>query len=216
MSMRAVNFPGMRNINRSIVLDLIRRHGPISRGEIARRSRLAPSAVSNIVGELTCLGLVREARRAKPNGGRPAALLELRPGSAHAVGVNVGLTNIVAVCTDLSGMPIARAVLATRPADGAQAVLRRVRQSVQEAITAAGLVPQRVAGVGVGIPGLVDTGRGLSVFSPNLGWRDLPVRAPLEEALGLPIYVDNDVRAATLGESAFGAGQGAGHLVGLF
>ena len=55
--MHAVNFPGMRNINRSIVLNMIREHGPISRSEIARRSELAPSAVSNIVSELLSLGL---------------------------------------------------------------------------------------------------------------------------------------------------------------
>lgn len=261
--MRAVNFPGMRNINRSVVLDLIRRHGPISRGEIARRSQLAPSAVTNIVNELIALGLVRVGSLAESSGGRPAVLLELVPDAFQVVGVNVGFTNIVAVLSDLRGQPLARATLPTCPDQSPEEVLQRVAKAIVRAIadfvhstpptTATTTVTAaltgraqvtsqlRLAGIGVGIPGLVDTRRGYSIFSPNLHWHDVPVRSILAQALqaaeqeqGLrhetdqeqtlrphvpatvPIYIDNDVRAATLGESMFGAGDGSRNLVALF
>lgn len=233
--MRAVNFPGMRNINRSVVLDLIRRHGPISRGEIARRSQLAPSAVTNIVNDLITLGLVREGSLAESSGGRPAVLLELVPDAFQVVGVNVGFTNIVAVLSDLRGQPLARATVPTCPDQSPEAVLQRVARAILQAIAqfaqstspATAVSQLRVAGIGVGIPGLVDTRRGYSVFSPNLRWHNVPVRSILESALQTAkhapgpehvpqIYIDNDVRAATLGENMFGAGDGSRNLVALF
>lgn len=214
--MQAVTFPGMRNINRSIVLNMIREHGPISRSEIARRSRLAPSAVSNIVAELLALGLVREGPPAQSSGGRPPTLLELNASSACVVGVNIGLTATVALVTDLNGEPVGRAVRETQPREGAHKVLERVVEAVHEAVEAAGQRRERVVGVGVGVPGLVETASGRSLFSPNLHWRDVPVRDILQKRLGVPVYVDNDVRAATLGEREFGAGRGARHLVAIF
>ena len=214
--MHAVNFPGMRNINRSIVLNMIREHGPISRSEIARRSELAPSAVSNIVSELLALGLVREGRLARSSGGRPPTLLELNASSAYVVGVNVGLTTTIAMATDLKGNPVARAVRTSDPMEGPASVLKRVEEAVRSAVLEAGQDFGRVVGVGVGVPGLVETSTGRSLFSPNLNWRNVPVKEILQERLDVPVYVDNDVRAATLGEREFGVGRGARHLVAVF
>lgn len=214
--MQAVNFPGMRNINRSIVLNMIREHGPISRSEIARRSELAPSAVSNIVAELLALGLIREGRLAQSSGGRPPTLLELNASSAYVVGVNVGLTTTIALATDLKGNPVARAALTSDPAEGPESVLLRVERTIRSAVEQAGQDLEHVVGVGVGVPGLVETETGRSLFSPNLQWKDVPVREILQERLGVPVYVDNDVRAATLGEREFGTGRGARHMVAVF
>jgi glucokinase len=71
-------------------------------------------------------------------------------------------------------------------------------------------------GLGVGMAGQVDKDSGIVRFAPNLGWRNVPLRASLEEALGLPVVVSNDVRAATYGEWRYGAGQGVDDLVCLF
>lgn len=214
--MRAVNFPGMRNINRSIVLNIIRDHGPISRGEIARRSQLAPSAVSNIVTELISLGLVRDSHLAKPEGGRPATMVQLNADSAYVIGVNVGLTSITTVVTNLVGTIVGRAIASTRFKAPAEVLLEQVAQSAREAASDAGIRFDQLVGLGIGIPGLVDTEAGVSVFSPNLGWRGVPVKAILESLLECPVYVDNDVRAATLGEREYGAGDQARYLVAVF
>jgi glucokinase len=72
------------------------------------------------------------------------------------------------------------------------------------------------AGVGVGVAGQVDSKRGLVRFAPNLGWRDEPLQPDLSQALGLPVVIVNDVRAATLGEWLYGAGQGCNDLICLF
>jgi len=75
---------------------------------------------------------------------------------------------------------------------------------------------QTAWGLGIGVAGQVDKVSGTVRFSPNLGWHNVPLRARLEEALGLPVVVNNDVRAATWGEWRHGAGQGVNDLVCLF
>lgn len=75
---------------------------------------------------------------------------------------------------------------------------------------------QAALGLGIGVAGQVDKVTGTVRFSPNLGWHNVPLRARLEEALGLPVVIDNDVRAATWAEWQHGAGQGVNDLVCLF
>ncbi len=75
--------------------------------------------------------------------------------------------------------------------------------------------PARLVGCGVVVPGLVDEGRGVGVFSVNLGWRDLPVRDPVASLLGVPTVVGHDVRAGLLAETRLGAARGARHALFL-
>lgn len=75
---------------------------------------------------------------------------------------------------------------------------------------------QAAWGLGIGVAGQVDKLTGTVRFAPNLGWRNMPLRARLEDALGLPVVINNDVRAATWGEWRHGAGQGVDDLVCLF
>lgn len=82
-------------------------------------------------------------------------------------------------------------------------------------IEEAGLLPTDIYAVGLGIPGLVDPVRGVGIASVNLNWRNVPVRAELQERLGLPCFIENDVKAAALGEARYGAGRGLDSLVFL-
>ena len=74
----------------------------------------------------------------------------------------------------------------------------------------------RVAAIGVATAGQIHPATGVVVEAPNLGWRDVPLRARLAEATGVPVIVENDVRAAAWGEFVHGAGQGVGSLVAVF
>jgi glucokinase len=121
------------------------------------------------------------------------------------IACDVGGTGIKAGLVDAAGR-IQRAVtVATPVVDGdgdatAKAVLDRVAELAAE------LGP--AAGIGVIVPGLVDTAAGRALYSENLGWRDVPFTARLAEATGLPVAFDHDVRAAGAAEQRFGAGRG--------
>lgn len=125
-----------------------------------------------------------------------------------AIAVDLGGTNCRAALVDGTGRILAEARRPTPVSGGPTAVLdvlADLTRTLKERAVREGL---EVLGAGLGIPGLVDSANGVSRFSPNLFWHDVPVVAPLREALGIPVFMENDVRCAALGERHFGAGRG--------
>ena len=104
-----------------------------------------------------------------------------------------------------------------RPTDisSPEATLRGIAETVDEALAASGVGRADLSGVGLGIPGKVDPIRGVGILSVNLAWHDVPVTSALESALGLACFIENDVKAAALGESRYGAGRGLRNLIYL-
>lgn len=135
-------------------------------------------------------------------------------------GVDLGGTNIVVGLIPIEGGEVLG--LRTRPTDatrGAKYVVDHMVSMVDEAIeevtAAAGLTRDAVAGVGIGSPGPLDRKTGTVINTPNLGWRNFPLRDLMSNALHLPCTLDNDANCATYGEWWMGAGRGTQTLVGL-
>lgn len=125
------------------------------------------------------------------------------------VGVDLGGSHIRAVAFDDELAPLGRAEAPTGAEESVEAVVARVAACVTEAL--AGEAP---AGVGVGAAGLIDPWRGTVVLASNLGWRDVPLRDLLADALGgAPVRIDMDTNAAALAEARLGAGRGRRHLL---
>lgn len=117
-----------------------------------------------------------------------------------AIGVDVGGSKIAAGVVDENGTVLARERMPT-PATDVAAVARVVDELVRRLARA-----HHVEAVGVGAAGFVDAARASVLFAPNLAWRDEPLRAALEEPIGLPVVVENDANAAAWGEFRYGAG----------
>jgi glucokinase-like ROK family protein len=130
------------------------------------------------------------------------------------VGVDVGGTKVLASLVDGMGSLLGRIYRPTI-VDSPEATLDGIARVVEQAIKESGVPRQQVQGVGLGLPGLIDPVRGIGVASVNLNWRDVPVKAELEARLGLPCVIENDVKAAALGEARYGAGKGLESLVFL-
>jgi glucokinase len=136
------------------------------------------------------------------------------------VGVDIGGTNIVVGAVPWEGGE-ARAVrtLPTQPENGASAVVERVAGMVAETLhdleRERGVGRSGIAGVGIGSPGPLNRKTGVVVTTPNLGWKDFPLRDLVSEAVGLPATLDNDANCATFGEWWLGAGRGYDSLVGI-
>lgn len=128
------------------------------------------------------------------------------------VGVDVGGTKIAAALIDAEGVPLHRVRYPTE-ISSPQATLDSIAYSIDQVIEEAGMRRADIYAVGLGIPGLIDPVRGIGVASVNLNWRNVPVRAGLQERLGLPCFIENDVKAAALGEARYGAGRGLDSLV---
>jgi glucokinase len=131
----------------------------------------------------------------------------------YVVGIDIGGTNIVVGTVAEDGSELVGLVSEPTIADqGSEAVLGRIIKLARASIAASG---KKIAGVGIGSPGPLDTRTGIVLLTPNLGWTNFPVRDRVGEALGLPATLDNDANCAIFGEWWRGAARGVQHVVGL-
>jgi glucokinase len=126
-------------------------------------------------------------------------------GGRCAVGLDVGGTKIHAGLVDEEGRLLRSLRLPTPVAEGPAGVFAAMRSLIRRLLDLA--EGREVVGIGLGMPGLIDRARGLSVQSPNTGWSNVPVLAEFTE-FGLPVELENDVRCHAVGEWHFGAGRG--------
>lgn len=135
---------------------------------------------------------------------------------APLVGADLGGTKILAVVADSKGKVLARSKRRTKAERGPAEVLRRVAETIREALEAAGLSPADAPAIGIGVPGPADSSTGVVLAAVNLGWERVRVGQVLSKALARPVVVENDANAGVYGEWALGAGRGARDLVGIF
>ena len=136
----------------------------------------------------------------------------MQPDPVYYVGIDVGGTHLrAALFAASSGVALAARQEDTLAREGHAAVLARIAALARAVAAAGGARPEQVRGVGLGLPGRLDPQRGVVEFLPNLpgNWVGVPAAPLLAAALGWPVRLINDARAATLGEWAYGAGRGA-------
>lgn len=132
------------------------------------------------------------------------------------VGVDLGGTKILAAVLDQRLRIFAREKKSTRPELGPRGVIERIAECVNEALAAAAVPHAAVAAVGVGVPGMVDTERGIVRVAPNLRWRDVPFARLLSKRLHISVVVVNDVQAGTMAVQRLGAGRKLRDFVCMF
>ena len=129
----------------------------------------------------------------------------------HFIGVDLGGTNLRAALVDTStGAYSHLTSIETLARDGHAAVMARMANLIESVIASSGLSKDQIGGIGIGVPGVLDLERGLTVFLPNLPgtWPNVPLRDTIADRVGLPTALLNDVRSMTLAEWQFGAGRG--------
>ncbi len=135
----------------------------------------------------------------------------------YAIGVDLGGTNLRAAVVDESGKMLAKVALETDVSRGRQLVVEELCRAVQQAAQQVAQMRDRgvgaLRGIGVGVPGIIDSETGRLMESPNLpGWCDYDVKGDIERRLGMTVILENDANAAALGEQWLGAGRDAESL----
>jgi len=194
----------VRRLNQSAVFQVVHRHGPVSRVDIAARLNLSPAAVTNITSDLIDRGLVFEARKAERGGvGRRRVLLEVAYDTAYVAGIKVSNVGLTCALTNLNAEVVhaaQRPLASTDPG----AVVDAIEAAFGDLGAAVG---QPLAALGVNLPGLVDADRQTVRHSPLLGWSQVPLGQLLHDRLGVSVLVENDVNALALAEAWFGRGR---------
>lgn len=206
MALRGTNQEFGRPYNRRIVLESIRLHGPIARGDIAKRVGLTVQTVSTIVRELEEHGYVLSMREEPRGRGLPPATLRINPEGGYAVGIHVTPLGINAALINLSGDVIESAYreAANATPDHAFDLIGAM------VLELTGLRPGgRVLGIGMALPGPFGV-ESMSFIGPTTmtGWKDVALRERLEASTGLPAFFETDMAAAAMGERLYGLGTG--------
>ena len=135
---------------------------------------------------------------------------------SYVVGIDIGGTKIFSGVIDKNGKVYATAKTKTLASQGFEVSFKRITECVEMAIANANLTLDDIRAIGVGSPGPLDIKNGVVIETPNLKWKNIPLKARIQEAFGKPVKVDNDVNTGTYGELIFGAGKGVTDMIGLF
>ncbi|WP_176084689.1 ROK family transcriptional regulator [Martelella sp. HB161492] len=192
--------------NRAMILGAIHRHGPISRTELADKSRLTKQAVTRIVERLLDDGLVVEARRRHGLRGQPAIELEINPDGLCSIGVNVDRDHLTIVAVNALGHMLAREHHEQRfmmPDE----VMACLSDAVRRFVRRGAIVRERMAGIGLAIPDWLGEVRVLGLPERYRAWSAVNLRAEISAFTDFPVFIDNDGNAAAMGELEYGLGN---------
>jgi predicted NBD/HSP70 family sugar kinase len=213
MKTRAV--PGLlKRINEREVLETIRAGAPISRAEISRRAGISKPTVSLALQSLLASGLVREAERGPDGPGYGAVYFEPVAEAALVLGLDIGARFLRGAVSDLDGTIRARhdVELAVADAAGAVEASARLRAAL---LAASALESERVDNVVVGVPGVVAADGTLRLAENVAGLEGRRFADELQDALELPVTLENDINLAALGERWQGVARGVADFVFL-
>lgn len=197
-----------RDINRGVVLNLIRRRQPISRADLARVSGLQRSTVSQIIEQLIRERWVVDGPTGRLPRGRRPTFLQLNDRRAIVVVDLRPATTTIAV-SDANGRFLSQQAIST-PSD-AKTAAARLSEKIREMI--ASHPHLFFEGIGISVPGRFDDKQQRVVFAPNLKWGEFDLRGPLEKATGLKVELENAANACVLAEVWFGQAERTRDLV---
>ena len=192
----------LKNLNRSIVINMIREKGPISRVAIAKATGLERASITNIVNYLMRKKLIKEVGQDKSSGGRRPTFLDINYNHKTICGIKIEAERILFGLTNLKGRIISRSEEKFPRGSKSQEILELIINNIDRIIKSTDLL-----GIGIGVSGFVNLEKGISIYSPILNWKNVDLAKPLKERYRVPIFISNDVNTLTLAEKWYGAGK---------
>jgi len=204
----------MRKSNKILILNLIREKRPISRAELAKITGMSPTSVSRIVSKLMEFGLIEETKLTSNGVGRKASLLDTNELSACSISIYLDLDSCIIGIVDFDGNLLKEERLTYDTENLIWTdIMNRVCETVKEMVKATAADHIKIVGLGVAVPGIVDTHRGVVVFSPQLGWTGVNLKKYLEEELGYRVVIENAIKAKALAEGIYGGAKDSSRAV---
>jgi N-acetylglucosamine repressor len=202
----------IKEINQYRILDLLRHHPGISRSEIVSLTGLGKATISSIISDFMTNNIIYEIGPGKQrsSAGRSPIRLSLKGNARLAIGVELTGSECIAILTDLYANPI---LVERRPLTdkSVETSLGLIHECISQLMK--NYDSKRLLGVGIGVPGPVDSNRQHVIFAENLGWFDIPLGPMLSERLSKPVTVIKRQNAAALGEYWYGVGKGKSNLI---
>jgi predicted NBD/HSP70 family sugar kinase len=197
--------------NKSLVLNMVMEHDPISRADIAQATGLNKATVSSLISELLEEELVYESGAGESSGGRRPVILYFNRAAGFSIGIDIGVNYILGVLTNLKGEILIEK--SEQINDSAYSVvIEQVKKMIRTIMDEMPGNKYGVVGLAIGVPGIVDN-EGNILRAPNLGWKNINLKEEIEAEFNVPVCVENEANAGAYGEKQFGAGQNSENLL---
>lgn len=198
----------IKSINTKNILEIIRKKGPISRIEIAELTGLTPATITNITSELIDKKLIVEAESGDSSGGRKPIMLRIRCDYYRVIGIYLGSRKIRIITADLmANIKYKKEIIYEKEKISPSYIEDLLEKELTPLIKKYSNKNKKVVGIGIGIHGLVDSNKGISLLAPNLGWKNVDIAGNMYAKYKIPVFVDNNTRTMAMGEKWFGSGK---------
>jgi len=207
--LQGANLEQTRTINRRAVFEAVRRHGPITRAELAGHIGLTVQGISNIATELEEAGLIRQEGKRVGQRGQPAVELSVDPTGGYTIGLSLAYGHVTGVLVDLAGGIVAQQDHRLKER-APKATVQALQTLAKSLLKQAKVSESQVWGIGCSVPGTVQNGAfWYDKVQEGDEWHKFPLAPELENLTGFRVLVENDATVAAIGESLYGAGRAA-------
>ncbi|MCR2823468.1 ROK family transcriptional regulator [Lederbergia panacisoli] len=201
----------IKELNKSIILDVIRKNGPISRAEIAKKINISPTTVTSAVSDLISDLLVVEGGTGESSGGRKPILVQLNPDICFLIGVAIDASKITIAELNLNAK-VKRKEVHTLDENVELDLSAELIKMIDHFFNKCSNL-NNCLGISITIQGIVDSEKGVVAYNPKLKIHNLPLKSAIEEAFHIPTYIDNDTNGSLLAEKGFGHYQQSKNLI---
>ena len=195
------NTQELRRFNQHKILQTLYFHEPISRQEISLLTGLSVATITNLITAWIEEEVVLESGVKQSGGGRPRGILTLNKDYGTFVGIDLGETHIRFDLFDLK-LNLQQSIVNLLDGDNVEPknVIAKIVAGYQMLLAESQFPEEKIIGVGIGVPGVVERQGGISVFAPNWGWHNVKLLTQLQEQITVPIILDNGAKAMGLAE----------------
>ncbi len=215
--LRGRSLPQVRRFNRSLVLQTIRAHSPISRIELTELTTLTPTTITSLVDEFIKYGLVKEIGNIKGGVGRSRTLISINSEAYYVLGIDLARISISAGIVDLAGNLLTVKRVSSDLNQHFPVTLNTLEETIHSLLDEISpQIKEKIIAIGIGSPGPLSPSKGVIISPPNFtGWSNIPLKEIMEREFGLPTFIENDAKACALGERWFGCCKNTDNFVYL-
>lgn len=189
----------IKEMNRANILKMVRRYGQLTKLDLAGALKLSIPTVTANINQMLEEGLVATAGMGSSTGGRKPVIIRLVHDALYSVGVNISPDRVDLLLMNLNGDTVAEATFPFERDERFSEILDRIEARMETLFQEHAVSRDKIAGVGISLPGLVDEDRLILEYAPNIGVKDYDF-SRYEERLGLKLYIENEANVAAFAE----------------
>ena len=208
--MHKINSQDMRNYNVRMIIRMVQRHAPISRTELTTKVGLTTASVINITNMLIEKGILQTTGQSN-NGaaGRKPVILDINAHALYIVGVSVDTECIYVGLFDFCGFPVETMRGEVEPREKMDSIVDKIVSITQKVMQTSQIDSSKVLGLGLSIPGPIDSQKGILYNPPNFpDWNGVHIKDRLEKRLAMPVCCDKESNVAAMAEYFYGVAIG--------